>query len=348
MHNYGPLSRVLHRLALGSKAIAVTSFDLDQSLASVKVDDVAQGRHVYVAGLARAGTTILMRRLYASAAFRSLTYQDMPFVLAPGLWRRLSGTGGKGQAQERAHGDGIEVDANSPEGLEEVFWRVFAGEDYIRPDCLMPHQPDQEVGQSYLTYLAAVLAAQEQGGPARYLAKNNNAILRLGFLRKTLPKALLLVPFREPLAHASSLLRQHRRFSEMQAASPFVKSYMTWLGHHEFGLDHRPFRLTASDIQARQGGPEQLPYWLGLWQDTYAWLSETMPSGVIPICYEDLCSDPLVWRRIAELAEIDPGAGAEMPFVLGRPGEERDRLAAAAQTLYEELRQRARDALDLT
>jgi hypothetical protein len=83
---------------------------------------IVHEKHVFIAGLARAGTTILMRRFYASQAFRSLTYRDMPFVLAPTLWRKLAAQSGRNLVTaERAHGDGILVDIDSPESFEEVF-----------------------------------------------------------------------------------------------------------------------------------------------------------------------------------------------------------------------------------
>ena len=37
--------------------------------------------HVFITGLARSGTTILLNALYKSNIFASLTYSDMPFVL---------------------------------------------------------------------------------------------------------------------------------------------------------------------------------------------------------------------------------------------------------------------------
>src|SRR5690348_14423268 len=76
--NYGALDRLLHRLALGSDAVADLSFDLENALHPTKGDeDGAQQRPVFVTGLARAGTTLLMRLLYATGAFCSLTYRDM-------------------------------------------------------------------------------------------------------------------------------------------------------------------------------------------------------------------------------------------------------------------------------
>ena len=143
MPAYGPLDRALHRLALGLGAVAELSFDIDQRLASIDVEAVRRERHVFVSGLARAGTTVLMRRFHASGVYRSLTYRDMPFVLAPNLWRRLNaGGGGDLKKSERAHGDRILVNAESPEAFDEVFWRVFAAAEYLFADHLAPHSPE--------------------------------------------------------------------------------------------------------------------------------------------------------------------------------------------------------------
>ena len=128
MAAYGALDRLLHRLALQVGPIAEMSFDVDQRMAGGRSRDIVGLRSRFVAGLARAGTTVLMRRFHTTGAFRSLTYRDMPFVLAPNLWRRLMRSSRREvAATERAHGDSMLVDVDSPESLDEVFWRIFAG-----------------------------------------------------------------------------------------------------------------------------------------------------------------------------------------------------------------------------
>jgi hypothetical protein len=79
---YGLGSRFLHQISLGTPFIGEALFELEKSLYASKSGDVSQDDHVFVCGLARAGTTVLMRRLYESGQFCSLTYRDMPFVLA--------------------------------------------------------------------------------------------------------------------------------------------------------------------------------------------------------------------------------------------------------------------------
>ena len=349
MAAYSFLDRTLHRLALQVTPLAELNFDMDQRLVTGDPAAIAGERHVFVSGLARAGTTVLMRRFHATGAFRSLTYRDMPFVLAPNLWRKLAG-GSKREvaAAERAHGDRILVDADSPESLDEVFWRVFAGDDYIARTHLRPHEPDDETTQRYVRYVNAILAAQDPPRADRYLSKNNNNILRLHGIRRAFPRALILIPFRDPMAHAGSLLTQHRNFLDMQAGDRFVLSYMTWLGHHEFGHDHRPFRF---DGAAPAGDPDtgHIDYWLDLWAATYGWLERSAPTDAVFVCYEDLCAGPEVWNRLAALAGVPAGGDADAAFRQGAAragGADPDPgLAARTGALYTRLRDRARAAL---
>lgn len=343
MSAYSGIEKLLHRVALQMPAVTEMSFDIDQKIAAVDRAGVAQGRHVFVSGLARAGTTVLMRRFHASGAFRSLTYRDMPFVLAPNMWKRMSGVSSKDiERHVRAHGDGVEVDADSPEALEEVFWRVFCGDDYLQKDRLVPHRVPDEVRDQFRGYVGAILAAQDEGGPRRYLSKNNNNILRIGALRKALPEALILVPFRDPVAHAASLMRQHELFCGMQADDPFVQKYMGWLAHHEFGLTHRPFCFGGTLPSAEGDTPATLAYWLRMWRDTYAYLLEQHRDKAVFVCYEDLCADPGVWSSLAGMAGLDPDAEAGDTLSLRPPKDAPEgldpALLAECRDLYATLR----------
>ncbi|WP_299681658.1 sulfotransferase [uncultured Roseobacter sp.] len=338
--DYGAGAQLLHRLALGSRAVAEVSMDIDQKLYPVDRDRVAQEPHVFVAGLARAGTTILMRQLHATGAFRSLTYRDMPFVLAPNLWARLSG-GARQQmaAQERAHGDGILVDFDSPEALEEVFWRVQCGESYIHADRLTPMQVPSDIRAAFQGYVASILRAAEG---KRYLSKNNNNILRLPEIAAAFPQAVLLIPFRDPLTHARSLMRQHRDFLARDAEDHFARQYMTWLAHHEFGADHRPFVFTEAPPE---GDPaSDLDYWLRLWRATYEALLRTAPDAAVFVCYETLCDDTeTVWPKLCARLDLPEAAPAETLRRPDRPAAEPDEteLLQACRALYGDLRARA-------
>lgn len=301
-HNYRFLDRALHRFALSSTTIADLSFDLDQRCVNGDPMAIANNRHVFISGLARAGTTMLMRMFYASGRYQSLTYRDMPFVLAPNLWQRVSSLSRVNlHASGRSHGDGMLVDGDSPESLEEVFWRVFSGEEYIGRSSLVPHTPDQSTIMKYVQYVNAILFSDERSRRL-YLSKNNNNILRLSAIRTAFPNALILIPFRTPLQQAYSLLQQHERFTKMQSEQHFVLDYMTWIGRHDFGLGHRPIRLGRGN---REEFPENsLNYWLQLWLDTYRWLDKTKPENSYFVCYDDLCDQPAVSQTLAKLADL--------------------------------------------
>ena len=346
MAEYGFLDRVLHRIALQGRSVGELCLDLDAR--SVKADPpaVVGMRHVFVSGLARAGTTVLMRRFYAANVYRSLTYRDMPFVLAPNLWGRLHSRSTRDIVQaERAHGDRILVDADSPESLDEVFWRVCAGDDYIRATHLSAHTASEETIQRFRRYVAAILADAPPN--FAYLSKNNNNVLRLGSIRAAFPEAMIVTPFRAPLSQARSLMRQHEAFTKMQADDPFVRRYMTWLGHHEFGSDHRPFWFRSdAPFRPSEWGPDTLEHWLEIWCETYEYLAARAPADVLFVCYEDICADPRVWDRLAVRAGIPAGAGAaENPFEASRASttdaETADpSLRARAEATYEALRER--------
>ena len=126
MNNYSWLEQKLHKLALSSQFMREVTFDFESTNIA---PSSATGDHVFITGLARAGTTILLNALYESNFFASLTYADMPFVLAPNLWSKISFKEKDLELKERAHGDGIKVSTESPEAFEEVFWKTFAEEN---------------------------------------------------------------------------------------------------------------------------------------------------------------------------------------------------------------------------
>lgn len=327
---YSVMDQTLHRMALGFAPIAEMSHDIERGMFLKSAPD-DNGRHVFVTGLARAGTTILMREIHRTGQFGSLTYADMPFVLAPNLWARLSSKGQKpGQKAERAHGDGIEVDTQSPEALDEVYWRIFDGDSYIGADGLSPHAPDEDLIAGYRDLIRLIL--RKTAAP-RYVSKNNNNILRIGTLAAAMPDAQFLVPLRDPLTHAASLLNQHERFLN---AEPFVRDYMTWLGHHEFGATHRPFLFGARPA----GDPMTLDYWLRVWIAAYGAL-DTAEAGAANICfvpYEALSSDPAVWQAVAALIGVQAGPAQELREVRDKtPGAHDAFLAEAAHALHARL-----------
>ena len=229
----------------------------------------------------------------------------MPFVLMPTLWKQLSKNFQRRQsAKERAQGDRIMVDPDSPEAFEEAFWRIYCGSDYIAEDRLKAHGVEPETLELFRQFVAHVIASADTPEQKRYLSKNNNNLLRLSAIRRAFPNALILIPFRNPVQQAGSLLKQHRLFSHRHRKDGFSRDYMRWLGHHEFGLNHKPFDFgTAKPITAES---DNINYWLGMWRDTYKHVLRSMPEGSLLVCYEQLCAFPDdTWARILKRTGIN-------------------------------------------
>jgi hypothetical protein len=300
---YSYWDRLLHWLALSSDSVGETFLDIELARHPVDPEEVRKGRHVFVTGLARGGTTILMRSLHGTGRFTSLTYLDMPFVLAPNSWKQLRGKTENCAAKERSHQDGILVDFESPEALEEIFWRTLDGGAYIRPDKMCNHAMGDALIDRYARYIGVV---NKSGGEHRYLAKNNNHVLRLGPLLKGFPNADFLVPYRHPLQQANSLRRQHRLLSESQRKNPFFKRYMNWLAHHEFGCNKK--RMSPTDYPFAFNDPESLEFWLEEWISVYGYVADLVDKHerITPVGYEIACSNSIdFWHSVTGLVSVE-------------------------------------------
>ena len=259
---YSPIAQLFHRLILNH-------YHLGKALLKRQIKGVehpvqaGKTSAVLITGLARAGTTALTRALTDRGPFASLDYSNMPVLLAPRLWSTFYKPKRK-EDKERAHGDGIKVGLASVEALEEYFFKVITNDRFISNTALELHEMSVGENELYRRYTKSLC-----GDHQVYLAKNNNAILRLKSLLSQNPDMTVFVMVREPLQHALSLMKQHQKFEKEQTEDPFILEYMNWLGHHEFGKGQLPFNLT--DAQPTQADRGQLDYWLLRWIDYYTY-----------------------------------------------------------------------------
>lgn len=304
---YNFWSRLTHRIALQSKAVAEISFDLENTITSKKATSSLE-KHVFVSGLARSGTTMLMRYLYETGNFRSLTYLDMPFVLMPNTWKKVVRSKISNEHKERAHKDGIMVSFDSPEAFEEVFWRVFTGDKYIKEDRLNLYHIDKDILTKYQDYVNNILLSGSADKQNRYLSKDNNNVLRLNYIHQCFPNAFIIIPFRDPLQHALSLLNQHLHFSKIQSEDKFSLDYMNWLGHFEFGLNQKPFYLNDDETfnKMRQYDIADLNFWLLSWLNYYKYVNNIAASNSIFFNYEKFCEAPTtILTKLFEITGVE-------------------------------------------
>lgn len=334
MYDYTKLDKLLHHIVLGSPTLGEFLLDLEITLFSKKENKIMK-RPVYITGLARAGTTVLMRSLYQSGEFASLTYDDMPFVLAPNIWHKFTKKNKKRRVKsERAHGDGIEIDFDSPEALEEVFWRTFHHDDYINSNKLTPHTFSSKTDKLLSLYQKLICNKYTK---ERYIAKNNNHILRIKSLAKSITKPFILIPYRDPIEQAHSLSKQHKNFKESDF---FVQQYMTWLAHYEFGANHKPFQFnTASNINT---DIQSINYWLARWVDAYGYIADFLksnPDNIMTIRFERLCEDKEYWSKICKFIELEEDSEIEFikPSSITENHSINGQLKDEAYKIYREL-----------
>ena len=326
---YSPMAQLFHRLILNH-------YHLGKALLKRQIKGIEhpvqtdQTTAVLITGLARAGTTALTRALTDRGPFASLDYSNMPVLLAPQLWSKFYKPKKK-EDKERAHGDGIKVGLASVEALEEYFFKVTTNDRFISDTGLHLHEISAEENDLYRRYTKSLCNVGQV-----YLAKNNNAVLRLKSMLPLNTDMTVFVLVRDPLQHAFSLMKQHQKFEKEQTADPFILEYMNWLGHHEFGLGQLPFNLSGSAPQQTDRG--QLNYWLERWMDYYNY-AKTI-SNIQFIAYEDFVARPKeVLERISTATGITlKTEGVELfeKTALNVPAHDAG-LAARALEIYREV-----------
>jgi hypothetical protein len=304
-NNYSLFEQYLHRLSVGNPMFNDISFDLEKSLYLAKSSTI-NPRTIFISGLARSGTTALLNHLVNLGIGHSLTYHDLPFLFMPHVASIMRGKKKVSIPKERAHGDNILINEESPEAIDEIFWKNQLGAKYIRDQQMILHEPSKSDLSEYKKFIQLHLFKAQQ---STYLTKNNNSILRLhGFMKQTILDTHFLFAIREPFAHASSLLKQHIRFVDMHQKDAFSRTYFDSLGHHEFGMHLKSFDLKDEALNAELNSldPLHLDYWLVTWLNYYQYLLAHFSSDWILVDFNDLCRQPNeVMRLLAKKWDLE-------------------------------------------
>ena len=360
---YSGLDRFLHRFAFGAIRLQKALSDVEDRLYAGRLSAVEIQRPVFVTALPRAGTTLLLEILASLRLFAAHTYRNMPFVLLPLLWRALSSRFHvPGVVAERAHGDGVAIGFDSPEAFEEVVWRAFWPEKYLDDRLVTWTAADRDAAgdfeaffRSHVAKMIALQAFREPADPTpgtvRYLSKNNANISRIPKVVRLFPDAVVLVPFRNPLDQAASLLRQHLRFRQVHEAEPFTRRYMADLGHLEFGANLRPVDFDGWLRREDLDRTHTADFWLRYWCAAYGHVLANAGGRVVLVDYDSLCVDPArVLRGVGAATGITGAAGSELEAAAHRLRAPTRYPAApavhpsvldAASSLHRELRTRS-------
>ena len=313
-NNYSFFDRILHRFAFCHPIVQKILSELENDLFRKELRTIHSSNEVFITGLPRAGTTLMLELLNATGDFRTYTYRHMPFVVSPLLWNKLSRSFRKaGQKAERAHGDGMEISFDSPEAFEEVVWLTHMADEIVGEQCLETLSPDDITEESADALRTScrkllLLAKQAGGDPQRlrYLSKNNANISRINVLREVFPTSSVLILFRHPLAHVSSLVKQHERFLGVHASDAFSKQYMKWIGHYEFGENFKPINFCGWLDDADVSLPVDENFWMRYWSTAYSYALENRTPSVQFVDFDRMLQDREVsLARIAKILGLD-------------------------------------------
>jgi Sulfotransferase family len=302
---YSRIDRLLHHVAFRALWVQQALGDLENRLFAHRLSSTEIVRPVFITSLPRAGTTLLLELLNSLAEFSTQSYRDMPFLLCPLIWDRVSRNFRiAGHSTERAHGDDVTIDFDSPEAFEEVLWRMFWPDKYHEThiDVWASGDLNAEFEAFFRHHVRKVITLRRLAPPGRYLSKNNANIARLDMLLQLFPDATILIPFRHPIEQASSLLRQHLHFLERHASDHFAARYMEWLGHYEFGAALRPLNFGSWTQLHPSLDARTLEFWVTYWVKAYATLAQHPSVNICFLDFDDMCREPE--RALTGLAKV--------------------------------------------
>jgi Sulfotransferase family len=259
---------------------------------------------MYVAGLARSGTSILIEILASHPYVATHQYRDFPFLFIPYWWRQTLDRSAPPatEAKERAHGDRLMVTPQSPEAMEEVLWMAYFRRihDPHASSALGADAANDRFERFYRDHIRKLLLIS---GRSRYAAKGNYNLTRLEYLLKLFPDARFVLPVRRPREQIASLMKQHRLFTAAAEKYPRSVAHLDRVGHFEFGAHRRCINPdgrsdVVESIEQLWRSGQDVRGWARYWASLYRWVAarlranDALARAALVLRYEDLCDRP--------------------------------------------------------
>ena len=273
----------------------------ETKLLQSELEPISIDRPIYVTGLARSGTTLLLEILASHPEVATHQYRDFPGLLIPTWWSKSQAGSGSATPTERAHGDRLMVTPSSPEAMEEMLWMACLENlhDPQHNQVLDGSQRFSEFDRIYIDHLRKLLLVRKR---SRYASKGNYNLTRLGYLKSLFPEARFLVPIREPVGHIASLMKQDTLFRAAQARHPRAVTHLQRVGHFEFGIDLRLINVgdtdTVNSIFELWDAGQTVRGWARYWAMIYGWLHRYLQqepeiaAATHIVRYDELCDCP--------------------------------------------------------
>jgi hypothetical protein len=267
------------------------------------VKDIIIDKPIFITGLARAGTTIVLEMLskhpdLATHKYKHLLMPYLPFWTSKIVKRLNIYT----TPFERIHMDGILITHESPEAVEEMFWQTFFKDlhnDQVSNEIQVTNSNPQ-FEEFYKNHIRKLIMEQNS---SRYLAKNNYLLSRLQYLHKIFPDAKFLMIIRNPVNHIASLIKQTDLFRNIEHIAPILQDWLKITGHYEFGYQQNCINVGNTELideihRSWQSKKTRVEGWACYWSLVYNYIMNVLESdeelrkATLVVKYEELCKKP--------------------------------------------------------
>jgi len=262
---------------------------------------------IYITGLARCGTTIMLEALsnHKDVAFHQ--YRDFPMMFTPYFWHKLLSFFDKfsikDKSKERSHGDNILVSPKSPESMEEILWMSF----FKNTSSMI----SPEFTKFYQEHIKKLLFCR---GKERYLSKANYNISRLEYINSMFSDPKFIIIVRDPVSHINSLSKIHNKFCDIQKYDKSALKQMNLSGHFEFGLNRKSIFIEEeknNEIEKLFKEGKQILAWSKYWSLIYSYVAnlfdnKELKKKIMLVKYEDLCENSEeVLRNVFRFCDLE-------------------------------------------
>lgn len=223
-------------------------------------------KKIFICGLPRSGSTLLLNLLYSSGSFFSFKYNNLPFFFSPNLVNRLIQIFSKTKSKiQRHHKDDIYIDYESPEAFEEIFWISHLKKKYISKELNFHNLSSKDIFdfEEFLQIYAYY------NNKINYISKNNNNILRIKDLINKVKNSIFIIPFRDPFMQARSLHRVNNIFFKLHKIDKFTKTFFELIGHYDFGMTFRKIKFNNNYEKLNNNNNNDEFFFLENWINYY-------------------------------------------------------------------------------
>lgn len=289
LQNYNFIAKLFYSIVFNFNFINIIFFKIEK-LFFLKNKNKNK-KLIFISGLARCGSTALLNLIHSSDLFSSLKYSNMPIILSPNIWGKISKFfSSKHNIVERYHNDGIAIHENSPESFEEVFWKIFLEDKYVCENKIKKIEIQDKYLKDYENFIELINLSEKKN---YYISKNNLNIIRYDNLSNFFyNNSIFFVIFREPINHSYSLYKFHKNFKSIQSNDDFGLDYMNYLGHYEGGLNHKIIEFEENLISYEIDNPNYwLVYWINFYESIAKSIEQNKIQNIVLLSYEEIAKD---------------------------------------------------------